>query len=104
MERYANSIEVGNTFLIERYLIAIARWIHESNCNPNPDGNAFFNDTICADMIAKIPPCLDNVQHAYEQPTIENKLEAFLSCITLSPWNLADRNPYDWRQKVFYSG
>lgn len=72
------------------------RWFHQSNCVDNP----FFNATICNDIIDALPGCLDAIQYAYEQSTPMNRYAALEECDRVSPWELATRNNYDWREKV----
>ncbi|TFK38874.1 Alpha/Beta hydrolase protein [Crucibulum laeve] len=76
------------------------RWIHESNCNSNEDGNMFFNATWCEHIVAGLPHCLDELQLSYEQPTVDNKWNAMEECYALlDGFDDSERDPYDWRQK-----
>ncbi|KAL0957695.1 hypothetical protein HGRIS_001475 [Hohenbuehelia grisea] len=75
------------------------RWFHESNCNPDDDGNMFFNDTVCADMVRTISPCLDAIQFAYEQPSTKNRYDVTEACLgLLLAWETSDKYPYDIRE------
>ncbi|KAF8981405.1 Alpha/Beta hydrolase protein [Cyathus striatus] len=78
------------------------RWFHESNCGTGVDSNPFLNETACADVVSILPACLDALQLAYEQPTLEYKMEGFVACVEMQR-KLADpavgRNLYDYREK-----
>ncbi|KAF7362234.1 Alpha/beta-hydrolase [Mycena venus] len=72
------------------------QWFHQSNCIDNP----FFNATICNDIVKALPGCLDAIQYAYEQSTPINRYAAFEECNEgVSPWDLATRNAYDYREE-----
>ncbi|KAJ7496896.1 alpha/beta-hydrolase [Mycena latifolia] len=75
-------------------------WFHQSNCVDNP----FFNATICNDIVNALPGCLNAVQYAYQQSTPLNRFAAFAACERVTPWELATRNNYDYREKCPASG
>ncbi|KAF4598668.1 hypothetical protein EYR38_007074, partial [Pleurotus pulmonarius] len=85
-------------------------WFYESNCHsptasppPEPaegsDANTFFNATVCADILHAVPPCLDAIQLAYEQPVRANRYAALEACVGILDWGRSDKNPYDAREE-----
>ncbi|KAF4563260.1 hypothetical protein EYR40_007023 [Pleurotus pulmonarius] len=88
----------------------LAKWFYESNCHsptasppPEPvedsDANTFFNATVCADILHAVPPCLDAIQLAYEQPARANRYAALEACVGILDWGRSERNPYDAREE-----
>ncbi|KZT08688.1 alpha/beta-hydrolase [Laetiporus sulphureus 93-53] len=57
-------------------LILMFRWWIQANCHDNP----IVNSTGCDLAISTMPACLDAVQYAYEQPTIDNRYSATILC------------------------
>ncbi|KAI0936993.1 hypothetical protein AcW1_001085 [Taiwanofungus camphoratus] len=73
------------------------RWFTQANCHDNP----ILNSSGCNVAMSTMPACLDAVQYAYEQPSIENNREATLFCdkaVERSYGMGTGRNPYDSRQ------
>lgn len=78
--------------------------MHQSLCNRGPEGNKFFNDTICMDLADRLPECLDSMQYSYQQQTLASKTDAMRKCVYMIDefWEsrFSDHDPYDYRTKV----
>jgi hypothetical protein len=82
-----------------KLMVRYIRYSHVVSC----DDFDFFNETICENIVRATPNCLDALQLAEEQPTIQNKLDAFeKDCAVVYSWDdpVSGKNPYDAREKV----
>lgn len=56
------------------------RWMLQQRCY----NNDLYNSTTCAELYQILPSCLEEIQLAYENPTIENGKAALATCGPLS--------------------
>lgn len=82
-----------------KLMVRYVRYSHVVFC----DDFDFFNETICENIVRATPNCLDALQLAEEQPTIQNKINALeKDCAAVFSHEdpVSGRNPYDAREKV----
>jgi len=61
------------------------RWLLHHRCY----NTQVYNSTTCGDLYSHLPGCLEGIQFAYENPTVENRVRALNICV---PLEFGERN------------